>query len=123
MYRTNFYAHASVRPFFCSNHALDSNFLATIPQNYYPKMWPGTGTDHFSLPLAGFEKALHQKVEAITRFENMVKLKSVTIDQFDSQEKQKLIDAHESIQQQKKLLALIVENMQKCAANIYANFR
>lgn len=125
MYRINFYDQTSFRPLFTTVSLTGTRSLGSLPQGPMPSALPFRGKDDFGAPLTSFEVTLHQEVQNITRLENALdlKLKGTNKDQFTPEEKQQLMDQYSSIQQAKKLLAMIVEQMQKCAASISANFR
>ncbi len=84
-----------------------------------------TVKDSFHSGSSNFEKTLHQEIERVREDENVLhsRLKQTNFAAMNKEERAQLQDQFASVKRRKALLALLVENMQKCSAAIAQNFR
>ena len=116
MYRTNFYSkgafpcvNAFTRPLGPSAH--DRSLLL--------------GKDGFTQKQSSFAISLHQEIMTLNKRSDdlNIKMKASKFAELQAEEQKALIREYSMIQRSREMLALIVDQMQKCAANIIANFR
>lgn len=126
MYRANFYGQSAFLTAHHSNLMIRHRVLDRLPDG--PGLGltnSGTSIDLFSGPTSRFETTLHQEVVSLNQRTRDLekKIKNTKLDELSAQEQQSIMREYSLIQRTKEMLTLIVDNMQKCAANIAANFR
>ncbi|HXW53535.1 MAG TPA: hypothetical protein VEL47_05480 [Myxococcota bacterium] len=125
MYRTNFYGQSATPSYFTrSSWPLVDNFPYALSPPL-PNFQESMRADSYSAqPLTPFEQRLKQKMDLIRRQEEALKQKMSALkkDKIDPQIRQEILTSHSLIERSKKLIALIVEQMQKSLHNITANF-